>query len=124
MDKAIVDDIRKYSFGVVEVVSKRGIPSRIVPKKDVALRPNAKNTHEPVINVYYPSPEMHEEAAQSLTEFIAEFWGEKVPSRGSQQGARWYNTPLRKRVQQSWNRTIYRVIQLRRQARRVLGRLY
>src|SRR5580692_10888492 len=77
VDRETVQALRPHVVGLVEVVSKRGIPST-TPYPADEKNNQAGKPMKPFVNSYYPSPEMHREAAQKLAKSIAGFWGETV----------------------------------------------
>lgn len=54
----------------VSVVSKTGVPSKITNRSTGAPEPLMGGWPDPTVNAYYPSPEMHREAADALKPFL------------------------------------------------------
>lgn len=98
---AIVKEIRKYSNAYVECVSSRGLPQRLFDKKgnpttltinDKLLNPQGISwTH----NKYYPSSQMHMEAANALVPFCRRYLSPR-----SSPGIWWMISVARSRVLQ------------------------
>jgi len=62
VNQSMINEIKKYSEDYVECVSKKGLPQPLISRftgKPVVVSGNKKN-------YYYPSPEMHMEAADLL----------------------------------------------------------
>lgn len=62
--QAMLDDIKPFVDDYVEVVSTRGMPH--VPLDRATGDPRLGGDGKPVVETYYPSPEMHEDAFRSL----------------------------------------------------------
>ncbi|MDY7016441.1 MAG: DUF6473 family protein, partial [Cyanobacteriota bacterium] len=56
IDRSMVDEIKKYSDSYVECVTRANMPQQLVNFQGDAIGQN----------IYYPSPEMHERAAEQL----------------------------------------------------------
>lgn len=77
IDRGTIDMFSDLFLDTVECVSTVGLPNTLVDretKAPVAIFPGAK---EPAANAYYPSPEMHTEAAEMLVPVI-----ERILSQG------------------------------------------
>lgn len=73
VDRETAEAIRDSAEALVEVVSKRGIPSQLRSKKTGELVPISGGA-EPHLNHYYPSPEMHVDAASAIADVLAGYW--------------------------------------------------
>ena len=71
VDRATVDAIRPHAARYVECVSQRGLPQRLWAAEEPVLETHVGSDGW-LHNVYYPSPEMHEDAATALTEACVE----------------------------------------------------
>lgn len=69
--RPVVDALRERVDGYLEVVSNTGIPSPLVDRHDHRPVPIFEWAPQPDMNFYYPSPEMHELAAEVIAEQIA-----------------------------------------------------
>ena len=72
VDRKTIEFLEQYAVGVVEVVSKAGIPSELTSIRDGKPVSKLRQSRVPTLNRYYPSPEMHIEAARKLAERIEE----------------------------------------------------
>jgi hypothetical protein len=76
VDERMVDDLRRHVDGYASCVTSRGSPQPLFDKdtgEPVQVRPADAGTGEDpsatwTHNLYYPSPEMHEDAARALLE--------------------------------------------------------
>ena len=59
----------------VECVTSRGLPQSLVSRWDGSPVQIYKNNPAPHHNLYYPSPEMHEDAAAALKSVVRELMG-------------------------------------------------
>jgi len=77
VDGETVEHVRRSAVGLVEIVSTRGIPSPLTSKVTGQFA-NIAGGPASHMNKYYPSPEMHDDAASKLCDFIAEFWRDEL----------------------------------------------
>jgi len=83
VNRAMIDEIRVVSDDYVECVTERGLPQMLVSRftgepvrvTDQVWSPGegSLGTIEQAANTYYPSPEMHEDAADALIGSLARF---------------------------------------------------
>lgn len=66
VDEAMLNRLRPLADGLVECTSSRGMPSRLVDMVTGEPVPVFAGRQDPTLNTYYPSPEMHEDAAALL----------------------------------------------------------
>lgn len=73
IDSAMIEQVKEYSDEYVECISKRGFPQRLISrfsgkptKIDTAAAGQGIKSRQWKYNKYYPSPEMHVDAANSL----------------------------------------------------------
>ena len=71
VDANLLAILRNAFSGYAEVVSTTGLPQRLVNRHTGAPIEVYPPTNVPSANTYYPSPEMHEEAAEALLPLIA-----------------------------------------------------
>lgn len=71
VDRAMVEAIRPRATRYVECVSRRGLPQRLWVAEQPVLETHV-GADGWLRNVYYPSPEMHEDAAAALAEACTE----------------------------------------------------
>jgi len=74
----MISEIKKYSDEYVKCVSKRGIPQPLISRftgKPVIVKMFKGN--EITQNTYYPSPEMHIDAANALETVCRKYLDEK-----------------------------------------------
>ena len=64
--RQMVDDLIPFCAGYVEAVTKRGSPQKLFNRFDGSPHLNNPSSKDPYANSYYPSPEMHEDAALAL----------------------------------------------------------
>jgi hypothetical protein len=81
VNRPMVDALRGHADAYVECVSKRGIPQSIVDRGfypvtfEGAPLPPSPPDRVVTMNTYYPSPEMHEDAAAMLIPVCREILG-------------------------------------------------
>ncbi len=80
IDSAMIEQVKEYSNEYVECVSKRGFPQRLInrfsgkpTKIDTAAAGQGIRSRKWKYNKYYPSPEMHIDAANSLLDICQKF---------------------------------------------------
>lgn len=71
VDAGVCEALRPYADDYVEIVTRRGLPQPLLDKatgEPVLMWPESKfpNVAQRYHNLYYPSPEMHEDAATQL----------------------------------------------------------
>ncbi|MGE0142918.1 MAG: DUF6473 family protein [Planctomycetota bacterium] len=81
VDRATIDSIRPHAEGYVECVTTRGLPQRLW-RADVAVEGTVREADGFLYNRYYPSPEMHEDAAAALAPVCPRLWKPAQPSSG------------------------------------------
>jgi hypothetical protein len=77
VDAGVCEALRPHADDYIEIVTKRGLPQPLVDKstgKPVLMWPESTfpNVALRYHNLYYPSPEMHEDAAKALTAKLAQ----------------------------------------------------
>jgi hypothetical protein len=72
VDRETVEAIRAHAIGLVEVESKLGVPSTLTSMATGELAAVLRGP-TPHLNSYYPSPEMHEQAALQISDFLTQF---------------------------------------------------
>jgi hypothetical protein len=75
VDRAAVNEIRHFADAYAECVSDKGLPQRLWDGDESIDGAYAKDGH--LMNNYYPSPEMHLEAAALLTSACRSFVGQR-----------------------------------------------
>ena len=79
IDRACIRAIEPYVSQLVEVVSTDGLPQELVDaetgERTAPAYPQGTGPKDPTINSYYPSPQMHEDAAVALVPVCAELLG-------------------------------------------------
>ncbi|HEY5049171.1 MAG TPA: DUF6473 family protein [Rhizomicrobium sp.] len=82
VDRQTVDAIREHAAGLVEIVSKRGLPSTLV--SSITGQPlSVTKGRQAWLNSYYPSAEMHSDAARAIAAFLREFRAETPVQAGA-----------------------------------------
>jgi len=78
VNESMVNTIKPFADEYLEFISKKGLPQKIISKEGGI--PKLYRNGEVIIkkvNKYYPSPEMHEEAAQELFRICAKYSPER-----------------------------------------------
>jgi len=73
VNRAMVDEVRPLVTSYVECISSRGMPHKLRNKDtgEPALVALGNNKESRDTNAYYPSPEMHEDAARALSPVVS-----------------------------------------------------
>ena len=71
----VVAELRPFCDQFVEVVSRRGAPQKLVNRFDGSFyRVSSESEERQSLDNYYPSPEMHEDAAEALCPVVKELF--------------------------------------------------
>jgi len=73
VNRGMVEELKAFSDAYVECVSETGLPQRLWPS--TASIKGAVSRNGMLENTYYPSPQMHREAAEALVEPCRRFTG-------------------------------------------------
>lgn len=84
VDEAMLERLRPLADRYVECVSSRGMPSQLVDRATGEPVPVFADRQAPALNTYYPSPEMHEDAAALAAPQLLELLASRQPQRAAE----------------------------------------
>jgi hypothetical protein len=79
VNRKMIDLLRPYADHYVECVTSRGMPQQLWQANEAVDGTVVENGR--LVNRYYPSPEMHEDAASSLAPLCARYVAAKQPAK-------------------------------------------